>query len=61
MVEVKTVKLVQAMGGYEQLSMPGNILDSNIQPRTGRLYLKSVSNLLYTWGDRGKSILLKDS
>ena len=49
MVEVKTVKLVQAMGGYEQLSMSGNILDYNIQYSTGRLYQKPVSELTYSY------------
>ena len=43
------------MGGHEYISMPGNILDSNNWSRTGNFISKSVSNLLYTWGDQGKN------
>ena len=43
------------MGGHEYISRPGNILDSNNWSRTGNFISKSVSNLLYTWGDQGKN------
>ena len=35
--------------GYLQLSMSGNILDYNMQLKTGRLYQNSVSELTYSY------------